>query len=339
MCSIHHSNIAFLSYTSQLLGVEQEVIDSVVKGKKFNSQNCASLFKAMKGGQSTRASHQITSITEVHAMSTWRRVQKKLVKKPVIIKAIKTAIIAYVENSWEINNFARKDNSGNFKVTALDTALENMQKVRADMDISLGLKNVRVTYRMNSYGPNIYGLIPFDNKAIGAKKVGVNSVITDKAFLSTSQNRQYLTDPYDPISQTRLGKENITIKMVMLSYTGTPIGIDGIKTSNANMKKNAERSANKNISKETVAARQVRAGEGEVLFGRGTKWRVKKIDRSEIDKPAPGGYRSVYVCMEQVQTSSKTLQSSFDGSEVNMGKTSSNDFTNLYQKSKVKIPV
>jgi hypothetical protein len=59
----------------------------------------------------------------------------------------------------------------------LDTALENMQMVHANMDITSGLKNIRVTYTMNSYGPNVYHLIPFDNKLSGAKNVGINSVV------------------------------------------------------------------------------------------------------------------------------------------------------------------
>ncbi len=322
----------------------------------------------MKVPQTLRASHQITSMTETYAISTFKKV-KKAVKNESKIKAFRDAIIAYVENSSSINWEARAGKITT-QVKQLDETLREMQKVRVAMaagkkdgKIKIApIPNVRITYRLNSYDPKIHHLIPFNNyNKKNAERVKLNHVIVDKAFLSTSANRQYLSDPYDPISQSQLPTDRILVKMVMLGYTGTPIGIEGIKTSNDKFKKNhikqyrdaareeglkggleeKEIKRKEDLSEAKALEIQIRAGEGEVLYGRGTKWRVKKIDRSELSKKYDGkNYRSVYVCLEQVDPSpARDLQSSFDGTAVNMDSKSSNDFTDLWKGTKTRVPI
>lgn len=342
------------SEKEKLVGEEQKIIQAIAGGAKFSPEHCGKLFDLMKKGQSTKASSDITAMTEAAAESTFRKVDKKNQE------ASKNSLIAYVQNSYEINSNARADNISPL-VQQLDKTLLEMQKARVQMakgskkkfggktiDIA-PIPNVRVTYRMNSYGPKIHGLMPFKQKDAD-KRIKLHSIITDKAFLSTSANRQYLTDPYDPIEQKKLPLDNIVIQMVMLGYTGTPIGIDGIKTSNKNMKKNhmetfsekdrawvrnerLKKSDVKKMSELEKRAAHIRAGEGEVLYGRGTKWSVKKIDTSGLSEKSGKKYKTVLVCLEQIDNSRDKYRSSFDGSAVEMKPTSSNDFAKEWERS------
>lgn len=166
--------------------------------------------------------------------------------------------------------------------------------------------------------------------------------------------------------------------MVMLGYTGTPIGIDGIKTTNEKIKRNEldhmmesqkkkykqimlsnmlkiqmenkgkekgdqKRMENPNEDDEKRMLREYdlmakahfhRAGEGEILYGRGTKWKVLKIDSSSLLSGYPEKeYKNVYVCLRQVKKREGNFKSSFNGEQYWLTDKSkfNQDFTSMWQ--------
>lgn len=212
--------------------------------------------------------------------------------------AVVDAIRPYTVDSSRINAHCRgqagaQDESA--AVAQLDRMFGLARGVGAD-------KVNRIVYRLSTYRAHQhvpYGAAP--NGPFGA--IAVGDLVTDPAFLSASENRRLLSKPIqNPAPGDR------SVRFVICGAGGVNVAGASLYTnaSEAGLVEMSRRGARSVVQKLKRHFEEADAGQAEVLFPRGTVFRVEEI------RPAADGAH-VRLSVPSPQPDPATAKSMFDG--------------------------
>ena len=226
---------------------ERLVLEEVKAGRPVPPELLKRLGQKVGKGQTKTRGREVTDTTEEESLGLVANLQ------PDEAKIVTAAAKDYSNDSAQINKLARgqvqDDASGNVKgkLDKIDSMFEILE--------SYGMTDKsRVVYRISTYTkgtPLPYG-----------KEIGEGDFITDKGYISTSENRQLLN------------KKNLeTYKKTDRLVRFTLIGSGGANIS--------AQSPHTNETYKQLAAIEKKkpgAGQAEILFRRNTCFQIQKID-------------------------------------------------------------
>ncbi|TWT55415.1 hypothetical protein KOR42_28010 [Thalassoglobus neptunius] len=227
---------------------ERQLLAKLAAGQPLTASEIDSLSLKIAKGQSKKRARTITQ--QVELRYTAQLGLLTAVQRQQVVNAVRD----YTMDSTTINNSCRAG-APNANATRLDQVFQVYHQQNWDNDY-------RVTYRLMTYKPA-------DNMpwgAAAAPHIVVGDRVRDDAFLSASENRQLLVNGVE-----NPGPNDRYVKIAIYGRGGINIS-GGSLYSNAN-----ERAMMKNDHPKTWRFRTAHAGQAEILYDRGTVFRVRKI--------------------------------------------------------------
>jgi hypothetical protein len=233
---------------------ERRILRSIAAGNLVTPNEIDQLFAKIDGPQKKSRARTITNNTEI------RYAAQIALMTLVQQQAVQTAINDYANSSTAINNSCR-NSAPNAAALHVDQMFQAFTAIGFDY-VS------RITYRLMTYGPGIN--IPYGAPAV--PQIVVGDHISDLSFVSSSENRQLLVNGViDPVAGSRY------VKMAIHGSGGVNIS-GGSQYNNAN-----ELLFLKQMYPKTWKVRTAEAGQAEVLYNRGTIFRVDKVNAVDND--------------------------------------------------------
>ncbi|XAM00834.1 hypothetical protein OT109_05490 [Phycisphaeraceae bacterium D3-23] len=250
---------------------EERVLQKLAAGQPLTTKELDDLTKKIGKGQSRKKAREITKSTEA-------RYAAQIASMPAgDQQTVARAISDYTNSSTVINTNCRAGVVDHM-ITNIDNAFAAFSRINAD-------RTRRITYRLTTYKPGDH--MPYGAPVAGpGPRITVGDYIRDDAYVSASENRQLLVSGVNnPAAGTRYVKFSI-------------VGIGGINISGGSAYNNQQGVALlKYYYPKTWRVRTAQAGQAEILYARGTIFRVQKITPVgrdvkvvvNIPDPQPGG--------------------------------------------------
>lgn len=244
---------------------ETRILNRVAQGNALRNQDFKDLRTKIGKGQKKSRAREVTDETEGEYLQFYNN------QVPVNQALLRAGIGNYTQTSTQINTDARGNNI-TAAVASVDAALNVAVQAGANAQ-------QRVTYRLMSYAPSVD--IPYRNGA--AHPIVVGDVVYDLAFVSASENRQFLVNG---IKNAAPGTRYV--KMCIIGQGGINIagnGFDPMQPNNnigSKYTNEAERLVTEMENTHRGRFQRNRtpdAGQAEILFPRGYAFRVERISR------------------------------------------------------------
>jgi len=263
---------------------EREVLASIQSGGSVPSDLLDKLAAKMAKKQTTSRGREVTASTEAECAG----IVSKLT--PDEQRSFKQTANDYTQTSKQINMLARGQEPEANKQT-VQINLDRLDAMFATLDKYGFTEKVGISYRLATYQAG--QAIPFGSK------INVGDFIADKAFVSTSQNRQFLQDG--------MVARKAGMRFVKLTY----IASGGANISGAGPYNNETALRGK---KELGLKGADTVGQAEILFRRNTVFLVNKI--------AVGKSGDVHVVVTKVDAdvlAGQDPKNAFNGDPVKLG--------------------
>lgn len=247
---------------------EKEILQALAAGHPLTAKQIDALDTKIGKGQKRKRARQITQSTEARYAA--QIALMTLAQQTTVANAIQN----YTTSSTAINTACRTGGA-NPIIAIIDNAIAAFAAVDPG-----GTR--RITYRLTSYKAADH--MPYGAGA--GNSINVGDYIRDDAYVSASENRQLLVNGVkNPAAGTRYVKFSI-------------VGVGGINISGGSAYNNHnEKLLLQQLYPKTWRTRTAHAGQAEVLYARGTIFRVQKITPAgndvkvvvTIPNPVPGG--------------------------------------------------
>jgi hypothetical protein len=226
---------------------ERKVLEAIERGEKVSPELLTRLAIKMGKGQTTSRGRDVTSTTEAE----YFEIASKL--SPEERSTLKAAANDYAQTSAQINKLARGQNLESDPKT-IQHQIDNLDSVFSMLDQKGLTEKRRIVYRLATYQAG--QPIPYGDK------VKVGDVVGDKAYVSTSENRQLLQEgAVERKAGTRF------VKFTIVGTGGANISGGGPYTNEMG----------KRGKKELGLKGPSTVGQAEILFRRGSLFRIESV--------------------------------------------------------------
>lgn len=239
---------------------ERMVLDSIKKNGTASPELLQQLGAKIGKGQTRSRGREVTAETEDEYSEIVANLSDD--ERKVLARAVKN----YTLDSSQVNSAARGQTTDEAMKKNGDKLVSEIDQMFDMLDQKGMTDRTRVTYRLTSYKPGQD--VPYGNK------IKVGDSIQDKAFVSSSENRQLLTQGI-----LNAPKGTRYVKFTIIGGGGANVSGGGQYT-NENEAKFHDMNKKKTLSDKMSGPQ---AGQAEILFRRNTVFRIESIVDSGTD--------------------------------------------------------
>lgn len=261
---------------------ERKILDAIARGEKVPPELLTRLAQKIGKGQTTSRGREVTASTEAE----YFEIASKL--SPEERAKLKSAASDYTQTSTQINKLARGMKTESDPAT-IQHQLDNIDSVFSMLDQKGLTEKRRIVYRVATYQEG--QKIPYGDT------VQVGDIVGDKAYVSTSENRQLLQEG------------GVTRKAGTRLVKFTIVGTGGANISGGGQYTNENTKA---MKKMYGLKGPHSVGQAEILFRRGSLFRIDSITAVGED---------VHVVATRVDASelgSKGAKNAFNGEPLSL---------------------